>query len=73
MAVLCTQLTSVILGAMEQTEPYARSAKLLSNAPIVRYTLLEKPMSWWTTLLYGTQRKRHGESRSRVIVAACLV
>ncbi|KAH6616889.1 hypothetical protein C7974DRAFT_319174 [Boeremia exigua] len=63
----------MVLGAVKRTEPYARLAKTLGNVPVARYTLLEKPKPWWTTLLHGFQKKRHGGSRNWAIIASCIV
>jgi hypothetical protein len=72
-AVIYTQLTSMILGAMKRTEPFARLAKPLENTPISRYTLLEKSKPWWTTLSHSFQKKRHGGSRNWALMASCIV
>jgi hypothetical protein len=72
-AVVYTQLTIMVLGAMKRTEPYARLSRAPDSIPIARYTLLEKPKPWWTTLLHGFQKERNGGSRNWAIVASCIV
>jgi hypothetical protein len=72
-AVIYTQLTAMILGAMKRTEPFARLAQPLGRIPISRYTLLEKSKPWWTTLSHSFQKKRHGGSRNWALMASCIV
>jgi hypothetical protein len=72
-AVVYTQLTAMVLGAIKRTEPYARMAREIRSTPIARYTLLEKPKPWWITLVHGFQKKRNGGSRNWAIIASCVV
>jgi hypothetical protein len=41
-AVLYTQLTAMIFGAVKRTEPFAKMARTNGRIPVARYTLLEK-------------------------------
>ncbi|XPS77236.1 hypothetical protein M3J09_009264 [Ascochyta lentis] len=72
-AVVYTQLTAMILGAVKRTEPFARLAKPDVHVPVARYTLLEKSQPWWTTLTHGFQKRRHGGSWNWTIISACAV
>lgn len=73
LAVIYTQLTAVILGAVKRTEPFARMAKPESRVPVARYTLLEKTKPWWTTLAQGFQKKRNGGSMNWVLILSCSI
>jgi hypothetical protein len=73
LAVIYTQLTAMILGAMKRTESFARLARPLGHIPIPRYTLLEKSKPWWTTLSHSFQRQRHGGTRNWALMASCIV
>ncbi|KAJ8117434.1 hypothetical protein OPT61_g1379 [Boeremia exigua] len=72
-AVIYTQLTAMILGAVKRTEPFARLAKAPGHIPFARYTLLEKTKPWWTTLVHGFQKERHNGTRNWAIIASCIV
>ncbi|KAH3984651.1 hypothetical protein HBH98_160680 [Parastagonospora nodorum] len=71
LAVIYTQLTAVIFGAVKRTEPFARMAKPEGRVPVARYTLLEKTKPWWTTLAQGFQKKRNGGSMNWVLILSC--
>jgi len=70
-AVVYTQLTGIVLGAVKRTEPFARMAKTNGRIPVARYTLLEKAKPWWTTLTRGFQRRRNGGSWNWVTILSC--
>jgi len=70
-AVVYTQLTGIILGAVKRTGPFARMGKTDGRIPVARYTLLEKAKPWWTTLTRGFQRRRNGGSWNWVTILSC--
>ena len=72
-AVIYTQMTAMILGAVKRTEPFARMARPIEQVPVARYTLLEKSKPWWTTLVHGSQKQRNGGSRSYAAILSCAV
>jgi hypothetical protein len=67
-AVVYTQLTGMVFGAVKRTDPFAKMAKTSGRIPVARYTLLEKTKPWWTTLARGFQRKRNGGSWNWVTI-----
>lgn len=71
-AVIYTQLTSMVLGALKRTEPFARLARSIKHIPVARYTLLEKSKPWWTTLSHAFQKRRNGGSRNWAMILSCL-
>lgn len=73
LAVLYTQLTAMILGAIKRTEPFAKMAKPEDCVPVARYTLLEKAKPWWITLGQGFQKKRNGGSMNWILVLSCSI
>ena len=70
-AVVYTQLTGIILGAVKRTGPFARMGKTDGRIPVARYTLLEKAKPWWTTLTRGFQRRRNGGLWNWVTILSC--
>jgi heme A synthase len=71
-AVIYTQLTSMILGALKRSKNFARLAKPIEHIPIARYTLLGKSRLWRTTLSHGFQKRRNGGTRNWAVILLCL-
>ena len=72
-AVLYTQLTTVLFDDVKRTEPFAQLARPVSRVPSASRTILEIPRAWWVTLVHGLQKKRNGGQRSWILVMTCLV
>jgi len=72
-AVVYTQLTGIILGAVKRTGPFARMAETNGRIPVARYTLLEKAKPWWKTLHRGFQGRRNGGSWNWVTILSCSI
>jgi hypothetical protein len=72
-AVLYTQLTAMIFGAVKATEPFAKMAKTKGRVPVAHYTLLEKTKPWWTTLARGFQKRRNGGLWNWAVILSCSI
>jgi hypothetical protein len=72
-AVIYTQLTAMLFGAVKRTEPFSRLARSPGHIPAACYTLLEKSKPWWTTLSHGFQKKRNGGRWNWTMILSCMV
>jgi hypothetical protein len=72
-AVIYTQLTTILFDDVKRTEPFARLARPAGRVPIAARTILETPKAWWVTLVLGFQKKHNGGQRSWVLIMACLI
>jgi hypothetical protein len=70
-AVLYTQLTAMLLGAVKRTDAFAKMARANGRIPLARYTLLERSKPWWTTFARGFQRRRNGGSWNWCLILSC--
>ena len=71
--VVYSRFTGILLENVQRTEPFVRMARPSSGVPGARFTLLEKPRSWWVTIANGLQKDRNGGVRSWVVVLCCMV
>jgi hypothetical protein len=65
-AVLYTQLVTMLLDAVKRVEPFARMAR--AEPPEAKYTVLEKSRPWWTTLFHGFHKTKNGGKRSWLVI-----
>jgi hypothetical protein len=72
-AVIYTQLTTILFDDVKRTEPFARLARSAGSVPSASRTILETPRTWWVTLAHGFNKKRNGGQRSWVLIMACLI
>lgn len=72
-AVLYTQLTSMIFDDVKRTEPFARLAKPPGKIPRASRTIFEIPRVWYITLAHAFSKKKNGGRRSWIIILSCLV
>jgi hypothetical protein len=72
-AVIYTQLTTILFDDVKRTEPFARLARSTGSVPSASRTLLETPRAWWVTLVHGFQKKHNGGQRSWILIMACLI
>ncbi|CAI6338340.1 unnamed protein product [Periconia digitata] len=73
LAIVYTQLTTMLFEDVKRTEPFARLARHSDSPTNTSRTLLDTQTFWWSTLLQAFQKKHNGGRRSWGIVLACLV
>ncbi|KAF1960031.1 hypothetical protein CC80DRAFT_590362 [Byssothecium circinans] len=73
MAVVYTQLTTMLFDDVKRTEPFARLGIRDGQIPSASQTILDTPRLWWIALKHGFNRNRNGGRLSWMVILSCIV
>lgn len=73
LAIVYTQLTTMLFEDVKRTEPFARLGVRDGKTPSALYTILDTPHVWWVTLKHAFHPSRNGGRRSWIMILSCLV
>ncbi|PVH93069.1 hypothetical protein DM02DRAFT_604449 [Periconia macrospinosa] len=73
MAVLYTQLTTMLFDDVKRTEPFHRLTKAYPKGASGANTILQTRPAWWSALADGFSKKKNGGQRSTALIYSAMI